>query len=493
VARLVFISPYLKGGKEKAALSRRTKYIATREGVELLRKERGNQPETEKQRTFIQRLLKSYPQIKELGEYEDYAAAQTMDSASELIERAWEQFIMTMEQRENFIDYVSHRPGVQKTEDHGLWDRNGKVQNLSKAVTEIAEHEGIVWTPVISLRREDAERLGYTDVENWQALINACSREIADGYKISLKNLRWYAALHEKEKHVHVHMVVFSANPREGYLTRQGIRDVKSALATHIFEQDLLQVYERKTEYRNELQRSAQDSMAELIFQMETGTVRDLRLRQLTAELAERLKHTKGKKVYGYLPPQVKRIVDEIVDELSKDERIAAAYTLWLDMRDEVWKTYSDTLPERGPLSQQKEFKPVRNMVIREALKLSQEDSEIGETEPKNDIRQEESEMPWQVTEPSMEPEQTWEPARSMGDRQSDYNQVEREQLTPVGMAVIRMLHHMGRIFRDNAVADATHKGIQIDRKRKMQLQEKRIVLGHKPDDHEEELHQTMQ
>ena len=188
-------------------------------------------------------------------------------------------------------------------------------------------------------------------------------------------------------------MVVFSANPREGYLTRQGIRDVKSALATHIFEQDLLQVYERKTEYRNELQRSAQDSMAELIFQMETGTVRDLRLRQLTAELAERLKHTKGKKVYGYLPPQVKRIVDEIVDELSKDERIAAAYTLWLDMRDEVWKTYSDTLPERGPLSQQKEFKPVRNMVIREALKLSQEDSEIGETEPKNDIRQEESEM----------------------------------------------------------------------------------------------------
>ena len=492
MARLVFISPYLKGGKEKAALSRRTKYIATREGVELLRKERGNQPATEKQRTFIQRLLKSYPQIKELGEYEDYAAAQTMDSASELIERAWEQFIMTMEQRENYIDYVSHRPGVQKTEDHGLWDRNGKVQNLSKAVTEIAEHEGIVWTPVISLRREDAERLGYTDVENWQALINACSREIADGYKISLKNLRWYAALHEKEKHVHVHMVVFSANPREGYLTRQGIRDVKSALATHIFEQDLLQVYERKTEYRNELQRSAQDSMAELIFQMETGTVRDLQLRQLTAELAERLKHTKGKKVYGYLPPQVKRIVDEIVDELSKDERIAAAYTLWLDMRDEVWKTYSDTLPERGPLSQQKEFKPVRNMVIREALKLSQEDSEIGETEPENDVRQEESEMPWQVTEPSMEPEQTWEPARSMGGRQSDYNQVEREQLTPVGMAVIRMLHHMGRIFRDNAVADATHKGIQIDRKRRVQLQEKRIVLGHKPDDHEEELHQTM-
>ena len=134
----------------------------------------------------------------------------------------------------------------------------------------------------------------------------------------------------------------------------------------------------------------------------------------------------------------------------------------------------------------------MRNMVIREALKLSQDGPEIGEAEPENAVRQEESEIPWHVTEPPVEPEQTWEPARSMGDRQSDYNQVEREQLTPVGMAVIRMLHHMGRIFRDNAVADATHKGMQIDRKRKMQLQEKRIVLGHKPDDHEEELHQTM-
>ena len=127
------------------------------------------------------------------------------------------------------------------------------MQNLSKAVSEVADHPGIVWTPVVSLRREDAERFGYTDVDNWRALVNSCAAEIAKGYRIPLEHLRWYAALHEKEKHVHIHMVVFSSNPKEGYLTKQGIRDIKSAFATRVFEQDLLHTYERKTEYRNAL------------------------------------------------------------------------------------------------------------------------------------------------------------------------------------------------------------------------------------------------
>ena len=480
MARLIFISPYLKGGKEKAALSRRTKYIATREGVELLKSERGDMPATEKQRAFILRLLESFPQMTELGEYEDYTAAQTKDTAAELIDRAWEQFVTAMDQRENFLDYVSHRPGVQKDGDHGLWDKNGKVQNLSAAVEEVAGHEGIVWTPVVSLRREDAERLGYTNVENWRALVNACTKELSDGYKISPKNLRWYAALHEKEKHVHIHMVVFSADPKEGYLTKQGIRYIKSAFAKHIFEQDLLQVYERKTEFRNTLQRSAEEKMSALIFQMERGTIQNERIEQLMAELAERLKHTKGRKVYGYLPPQVKRIVDEIVDELSKDERVAAAYTLWQEMQDEVCRTYSEELPERLPLSKQKEFKSVRNMVIREALKLSEqtlgEGMPTAETEQKAEP-QDKAETPMNQTVASQE-----KPSHASDQKHAVY-----DAPTPVSSAVVRMLHHMGRIFRENAVADATHKGMQIDRKRRRQLQEKRIAMGHKPDDHEEQ------
>ena len=472
MARLIFISPYLKGGKEKTALSRRTKYIATREGVELLKSEHGDHPVTEKQRTFILRLLESFPQMMELGEYEDYAAAQTMDTAAELIDRAMEQFVTPMDQRENFLDYVSHRPGVQKDGDHGLWDRNGKVQNLSKAADEVAGHEGNVWTPVVSLRREDAERLGYTNAENWRALVNACTKQIADGYKISPKNLRWYAALHEKEQHIHIHMIVFSSDPKEGYLTKQGIRDIKSAFATHIFEQDLVQTYERKTEYRNELQKTAEEKMAALIFQMEHGTIQNERIEQLTAALAERLKHTKGRKVYGYLPPQLKRIVDEIVDELSQDERVAAAYALWQEMQDEVCRTYSEELPERAPLSKQKEFKPVRNMVVREALKLAEQTQTV------------ESES---GRENSAAPEADREPMQESAQSQSKNEPVAQERTAPVGTAVVRMLHHMGKVFRDNAASDATHKGMQIDRKRRQQLQEKRIALGHKPDDHEEQ------
>ena len=372
MARLIFISPYLKGGEDKARLKNRTNYIATREGVELLKSEHGDGPATKKQREYISRLIKSFPQAKELAEYEDYRSSPSKNFATEFIDQVWEQFIASMDERENYLDYVSHRPGVRSDGDHGLWDKDGKVTNLSKAVEEVANHPGIVWTPVVSLRREDAERLGFTDVDSWRHLINSCSTEIARGYKIDPKNLRWYAALHEKEKHIHVHMMVFSSNPKEGYLTKQGIRDIKSAFATRVFEQDLLHTYERKTEYRNALGKSAQARMAELVASMNSGTGVSERLEYLIGELAEKLSTTKGKKVYGYLPPRVKSVVDEIVDELAKDARVAAAYSLWQDMQDEVVRTYTDELTERVPLSQQKEFKPVRNMVICETLKLAE-------------------------------------------------------------------------------------------------------------------------
>ena len=372
MARFIFISPYLKGGKDAARISNRTRYIATREGVELLRSDSADLAPTDKQEAFIARALRQFPEARKLLEYEDYRDAPSRKTAGTLIEQLWEQYVLTLEGRKNFLDYVSHRPGVKSDGDHGLWDANGKVQNLSDVVREVANHQGNVWTPVVSMRREDAERLGYTDVENWRAVVNACVSEIAEGYKISPDHLRWYAALHEKEAHVHIHMIVYSTDPKEGYLTKEGIRTVKSAFARHLFEQDLISTYKRQTEYRNTLQEEAESKMSELIERMGNGTIHSDRLEMLTDELAAQLRDTKGKKVYGYLPPATKRIVDAIVDELSRDERVAEAYSLWQEMRDEVCRTYSSVLPERKPLSQQKEFKPVRNMVIREALRLSE-------------------------------------------------------------------------------------------------------------------------
>ena len=374
MAKLIFISPYMKGGRDAARLAHRTRYFATREGVQLLKDENTHLPATKKQQKYIQRLLRSFPEAKELPEHEDYANTPNRQTAFDLIEQIHEDFVEPMDSRENYLDYVANRPGVKSLGEHGLWNADGKVVSLENAIAEVAQHQGNVWTPIISLARENAERLGYTDLENWQALINASITDIAKGYKIHPDHLRWYAALHEKEKHLHVHMVIFSTDPKEGFLTKQGIRSIKSALVSTIYRNDRLHIYEQKDHQRGLLQQEAEAQMTSLIQQMGTGTLQNSKLKLLMADLSKRLNEVSGKKVYGYLPPRIKCIVDEIVDELSKDERVATAYALWQDLREQLCVDYNQTPPQRIPLSQQKEFKSVRNMVIREALKLSEMD-----------------------------------------------------------------------------------------------------------------------
>ena len=335
------MSPYLKGGGGNAKMANRVRYFATRPGVEVLREEPDDLPATKKQQAYIRRLLQSFPDAKELLEYEDYLKKPTQLSASEFIQQARENLVDPMSQRENYLDYMSHRPGVELRGEHGLWTSGGKVENLAEAVREVAEHPGNVWTPVVAIRRQDAERLGYDNAENWRALVNACLCDIAKGYKIHPDHLRWYAAFHEKEKSVHIHMVIFSTDPKEGYLTKDGIQQVKSAFARRIFQQDLMHVYEQKTEYRNQLQQDAAAAMQELIRQMRDGALEDPQLEEQMEALARRLQTVRGKKVYGYLPPEVKLMVDGIVDALAADERLAKAYDLWNEMRETICRTYS--------------------------------------------------------------------------------------------------------------------------------------------------------
>ena len=304
MARIVLISPYLKGGQNAAKLAQRTRYVATRPGVELLADEHSTLPATKKQQDFIARLLKSFPSCWELIEYEEYLDHLTQGSASAFIQLVQEDYMEALDQKENFIDYISHRPGVQKDGEHGLWDAHGKVQNLARAVREVAEHTGNVWTPVVALRREDAERLGYDSAESWRALVNASVCDIAEAYKIQPNNLRWYAAFHQKPNQVHIHMILFSADPKEGYLTKEGIRQVKSVFARRIYHADRMHIYQQKDIARQELQAQTRKAMVECIARLEHGLVDNPRLEQLTEELAERLLTVKGRKVYGYLPPE---------------------------------------------------------------------------------------------------------------------------------------------------------------------------------------------
>ena len=479
MSRVRFMSPYLKGGRDTAKLSNRTRYIATRPGVEVLRGKQQDQPATKKQQAYIQHLLRDFPGAKELLEYEDYCNAPTQANANTFIRQVQEDFAEPMSRMENYLDYVSHRPGVQMDGEHGLWCARGKVRNLSQAVRGVAEHTGSVWTPVVAIRREDAERLGYNDAESWRQLVCACAPEIARGYKIPLEHLRWYAAFHRKEDSVHIHMVVFSSNLKEGYLTKQGIRQVKSAFGRRIFRQDLLHIYEQKTKYRDALGRDAERTMAELIAQMETGQLQNENLEQPILELSRRLQNTKGKTVYGYLPPTAKALVDAIVDELAKEERVAAAYDLWNQMREEVYRTYSEQLPERLLLSKQKEFKAVRNMVVREVLQLGRGEhptaDEIVHMPTPSGTPPAQSGLPYGAHHPQQE--------AAYHQRTQTHRAVSHAD---TARCVLQLFHSMGRIFREQSASDAIQTGLHIDRKRRRMLREKRMALGHKADDHEE-------
>ena len=473
MAGVFFSSPYLKGGKQSAKLANLTKYISTREGVELLKDTDSDLPATKQQQDFISRLLKTFPDTREMPEYEDYNAEHSQKNAAEFISQVQENYAYLLDKRENYVDYVANRPGVKKLGDHGLWNADGKVPVLQNAVDEVAHHPGNVWMPVIAIQRSDAERLGYDSADSWRALICSELDQIAKAYKILPSHLKWYAAFHEKERSVHVHLVIFSIDPSEGYLTKPAILELRSALTRQIFKDDLKNIYVQQTAYRDQLQENALEVMESLIQKMQDGDLKNPKLELLITELAEHLRNYSGKKVYGYLPPATKRIVDAIVDELASDERVAEAYLLWQDMRDEVFSFYSKAKPERVPLSQQKEFKPVRNMVIREVVQMMEQ---LQSESVEYDVPQ--------YAAPELKA-----PAENVSSDAEHNTPPRQEHRAPspesVPACMIRMLHHMGNIFRDNVGASG-YRGLQLDRKRRKELQEWKIALGHREDDHED-------
>ena len=370
--RIIFKCPYIKPGTEKAAahLSNYVRYVATRDGVEKLTPDKAALPATKKQRAMVERLLRDFPMCRGTFEYEDYQSSPTRAAASEFISRAIEDNYDQIAKRENYVSYIAQRPRAERLGAHGLFNGTGDVLELSKIAEEVANHPGNVWLPIISLRREDADRLGYDSANQWQALLSTYVPQIADAMRIPWEQFRWYASYHDEGTHPHVHMVCYSADGRSGFLDQEGIARIKSGLAKNIFRQELTEIYRQQTQRRDELVQQSGEVMKELIRQMLSGTLENPRVEQLMGELAQRLKSTSGKKQYGYLKAPLKAIVDEIVDELAKDARVAAAFDLWYNLREEVLRTYRDDLPQRLPLSQQKEFKRIKNLVIEEAVQL---------------------------------------------------------------------------------------------------------------------------
>lgn len=371
--RIIFKCPYLKGGAKSAShLSNYVRYMATREGAQHLSPDLARCPVTLSQKQLVERILRDFPLSRGLFEYEDYVAAPTQGNASDFIARALEDNADQIAKRENYVDYIASRPRAQRRGSHALFTDTDDPLILSQIADAVAHHPGNIWLPIISLRREDAARLGYDDAAQWRELLTGFAPEMAEAMKIPVEQFRWYAAFHDEAHHPHLHMVCFSADGKSGYLTAEGIENIKAGLAKEIFRQELHELYGQQTMRRNELTEDARELLQKITDQMQNGTLENSRIEQLMVYLSGQLKVSKGKKQYGYLKAPLKSVVDEIVDELQKDARISQAYALWYDLRNEVLRTYRKDLPKHLPLSRQKEFRQIHNLVIQEAVRLGE-------------------------------------------------------------------------------------------------------------------------
>lgn len=366
--RIIFKCGYIKSSA--AHLENMVKYVATREGAEKIPRPSCALPATKEQRKLLEEILAQLPDAADLFEYEDYLKQPTAENASAFISAALDQHPEQLPHGQVYANYIATRPRTERLGTHGLFSDDDAPLILSKVAEDIGRHAGNVWTPIISLRREDAARLGYDNAAAWTALLRKHRNMFAEQMKIAPENLRWYAAFHNEGRHPHCHMIVYSSNPREGYVTKPAIEKMRSSLAREIFRQDLIQLYSEQTVRRNELAGKSREALKEIIGGMSDGTCESETIEALLTHLAERLKHISGKKQYGYLKAPLKAIVDQIVDELAKDPRVEEAYAKWYELRNEVLRTYADKPPDPLPLSRQKEFKHIKNMVIAEAMSI---------------------------------------------------------------------------------------------------------------------------
>lgn len=335
---------------------------------------------TENQKQLLNDLLLDFPEAKRYLEYEDYTANPTVENASELISTIIERNADVIGNRQNFVGYMAMRPGVQKRGSHGLFNEKDEPIILDRVANEIANHKGNVWSHVISLRREDAIRLGYDNSEAWRQLVMRHISDIAKNQKISLCNLKWYAAFHDTTHHPHIHLLVYSENTKEGFLTNEGINKIRSAFANDIFKDDLQSIYQEQTLSRDELKAVSKTEFKSIVRKVQQGGFENPQLENLIRKLYSQLQNVKGKKVYGYLPQEVKETVNSIFSELAKDDNIRQLYEKWCSLECLKYKSYTQKEKELPPLVDNKVFQPVRNMIIRTVLDMN-DFSKISEPE----------------------------------------------------------------------------------------------------------------
>lgn len=440
MAKLILKSPYIKCGGGKNA-SGYLNYIGTREGVETLP---DNRPPTRKQMQLVNKLCRDFPAVKKLCEYEQYESTPTKYHASLFINQALEENLSRVSTSEGYMNYIANRPRVERVGNHGLFGDEDHV-DLNAAMEELQSYSGNVWTHIISLKREDASRLGYDNAKAWRDLIRAHRNEIAEAMQIDPDSFRWYAAFHDEGDHPHVHLMAWSNNPRQGYLSREGLQSMKSLLTNDIFRMEMLQLYQSKSQSRDELVQTARDTMAELAENLRQKIADVPDTEHLLLELAAHLP-THGKLSYGYLPKKQKALVDRIVDELEQLPSVHACYETWLTLQHQIESYYKDAPRNRLPLSAQKEFRPVKNAVIREAdqlrahrfTPLADDDAEERWSERENAACQEMAELWRRIHDRNLSEEELSRALQSLKYYAEEWNPAAN--------------YYLGKLFRDGDI-----------------------------------------
>ncbi|MEE0913757.1 MAG: MobP3 family relaxase [Ruminococcus sp.] len=468
--RIIMKSPYIKPNS-KTHIGNYVSYIATRDGVEKADSTQKFMEATERQKQIIKKLLSDYPDSKDLYEYQDYLDKPNRGNADELILRIAETHAELFGDREKYVSYIAQRPRVEKVSSHGLFTDDGVPIVLSDVQKEVAESKSNVWTHIISLKREDAERLGYNNAKAWMNLIRSQRNMIAENMKIAPENFRWYAAFHNEGHHPHIHMIAYSTNPNEAYLSEKGIENIKSNLAKVIFRQDLISIYQKQTEHRDKLRAEARDIVEDLVSKINSEIYISASIQNKLLELADRLSKTSGKKVYGYLKPDVKALVDSIVDELSNDERIAKLYDLWYEQKENTIRTYTDELPDRIPIAQNKEFKSIKNAVIKEALKLIPNEDEA---ESKKNTDEESVSLPFEYEE-NTSAESVFDSGRGVLYPQHYSIKTSRNS---VAISSLYLLRYLCNMIQSQLRFEEKQKAQRTDKKLQQKINDKKQAQG---------------
>ena len=484
--KIIVTSTFRKGGGagKKGGSGGLLKYMGTREGVEKLPLSQAKIPATKQQKSLIDTVLKRIPEAVQQPEYQEFLEAGTKGTANAFLNAILKQEEET-EKIGKLVSYIAERPGVVKLGKHGLFSQTDDPIDLDTAAEEVANHEGYIWTHIVSLHREDAERLGYNNAEAWKSLVRRNVTTIAEAHRIPLSDLQWYAAFHDTGHHPHIHLMVFSKG-QEGYLSKQSIDSLRSCFGNDIFQQEQYHLFQLQTGLWEDIKEKSEQKIRDLIAQAEAEAAPNEQLQFLFVKLRKQLEQHKGKKVYGYLPKTVKATVNEIVAQLSTEPAIEQLYKEWNRVNHEKLSLYYENKDPTVPLVDNKEFRSIKNMIIKAVMELPP-DVEISHSEVSKEDNDDE---PKQILPRFYEKEPVLK-TPTVPDSPSVV--IHHKEPSPHNTVVTAkgIIGALSRLIGDKYMAHQQSLQGQIDHRLKQQINEKKLAMGLKIEGTQKTSYQT--